>query len=159
MGFFKAYDMRGTFGRDFDLALVRKIGAALPGVLGARRFLVGRDARSTGPAVAAALSRGLASAGASVADIGLCSTPNNNTYNYSYNNTYYYSNNNTNNNTYNNTYNYTYNNSNNYSNNNTNYHTNHYTNNNTYNYTNYNSNNYTYNNSNNNTNNNYYYNT
>lgn len=75
MGFFKAYDMRGTFGRDFDLALVRKIGAALPGVLGARRFLVGRDARSTGPAVAAALSRGLASAGASVTDIGLCSTP------------------------------------------------------------------------------------
>ena len=75
MSFFKAYDMRGTFGRDFDLALVRKIGAALPGVLGARRFLVGRDARSTGPAVAAALSRGLASAGASVTDIGLCSTP------------------------------------------------------------------------------------
>ena len=30
MSFFKAYDMRGTFGADFDLDLVRRVGAALP---------------------------------------------------------------------------------------------------------------------------------
>ena len=29
MSFFKAYDMRGTFGVDFDLETVRKVGTAL----------------------------------------------------------------------------------------------------------------------------------
>ena len=29
MGFFKAYDMRGTFGVDFDLATVYRVGRAL----------------------------------------------------------------------------------------------------------------------------------
>ena len=30
MSFFKAYDMRGTFGVDFDLKTVYKVGKALP---------------------------------------------------------------------------------------------------------------------------------
>ena len=33
MGFFKAYDMRGTFGADFDLDTVYKVGLALPKVV------------------------------------------------------------------------------------------------------------------------------
>ena len=33
MGFFKAYDMRGTFGKDFDLDMVYKVGLALPKVV------------------------------------------------------------------------------------------------------------------------------
>lgn len=75
MGFFKAYDMRGTYGVDFDLPLVRKIGAALVKVVGGRRWLVGRDCRLTSEAVRDALVEGLREGGAEVTDIGLCTTP------------------------------------------------------------------------------------
>ena len=75
MSFFKAYDMRGTFGVDFDLDTVRKVGAALPKVVSAGRWLVGRDARTTSEAVRDALVAGLESSGAEVTDIGLATTP------------------------------------------------------------------------------------
>ena len=75
MGFFKAYDMRGTFGVDFDLDTVYRVGRELPGVIGAKRFLIGRDCRQTSPAIAATLKRGLADAGAEVTDLGLATTP------------------------------------------------------------------------------------
>ena len=75
MGFFKAYDMRGTFGADFDLDTVYRVGRELPGVIGAKRFLIGRDCRQTSPAIAAALTRGLTDAGAEVTDLGLATTP------------------------------------------------------------------------------------
>ncbi|MBQ4470994.1 MAG: phosphomannomutase/phosphoglucomutase [Kiritimatiellae bacterium] len=74
-GFFKAYDMRGTFGTDFDLGTVRRVGAALPKVVGGPRWLVGRDARTSSPSVHAALIDGLRSSGADVTDLGLCTTP------------------------------------------------------------------------------------
>ena len=74
-GFFKAYDMRGTFGVDFDLDTVRKVGAALPKVVTGSRWLVGRDARLSSPQVHAALVAGLSSAGVEVTDLGLCTTP------------------------------------------------------------------------------------
>ena len=84
MSFFKAYDMRGTFGVDFDLSTVRKVGRALPQVLSrangecggaAPRILVGRDCRTTSEAVRDALVAGLREAGAEVTDLGLCTTP------------------------------------------------------------------------------------
>ena len=99
MSFFKAYDMRGTFGVDFDLDTVCKVGKALPKVIqdanGARaanpadarspagespmfsrpRILVGRDCRVTSASVRDALVRGLTEAGAEVTDLGLCTTP------------------------------------------------------------------------------------
>ena len=75
MGFFKAYDMRGTFGVDFDLDTVFRVGRELPGVIGAKRFLVGRDCRQTSPQVASALMAGLADGGAEVTDLGLATTP------------------------------------------------------------------------------------
>ena len=75
MGFFKAYDMRGTFGVDFDLETVRKVGWALPQVIGGKRWLVGRDGRTTSEAVRDALVEGLAAAGAEVTDLGLVTTP------------------------------------------------------------------------------------
>ena len=70
MGFFKAYDMRGTFGADFDLDTVYRVGRELPGVIGAKRFLIGRDCRQTSPQVAAVLMAGLAEGGAEVSPIG-----------------------------------------------------------------------------------------
>ena len=75
MGFFKAYDMRGTFGVDFGLDTVRGVGRALPSVVGGRRWLVGRDCRETSEEVSAALVAGLVEAGADVVDMGLCTTP------------------------------------------------------------------------------------
>ena len=76
MSFFKAYDMRGEFGRDFDLDTVYRIGRWLPHVLDdARRWLIGRDARLSSPAVRDALCRGLTEAGCAVDDMGLATTP------------------------------------------------------------------------------------
>lgn len=75
MGFFKAYDMRGTFGVDFDLETVYLVGKALPTVVKGRRWLVGRDGRVSSSAMRDALVRGLAESGAEVTDLGLCTTP------------------------------------------------------------------------------------
>ena len=75
MGFFKAYDMRGTFGKDFDLATVRNVGEALPKVVGGRRWLVGRDCRVTSSDVRDALVAGLQASGAEVTDLGPATTP------------------------------------------------------------------------------------
>ena len=75
MSFFKAYDMRGTFGVDFDLETVYKVGKALPQVVKGRRWLVGRDCRVTSKDVRDALVKGLEEAGAEVTDLGLCTTP------------------------------------------------------------------------------------
>ena len=64
MSFFKAYDMRGTFGVDFDLETVRKVGTALVRVVAEKcpdatgrplRVLVGRDCRVTSKDVRDAL--------------------------------------------------------------------------------------------------------
>ncbi len=75
MGFFKAYDMRGTFGVDFDLDTVRKVGMALPKVVGGGRWLVGRDARVSSESIRDALVEGLRASGAEVTDMGLATTP------------------------------------------------------------------------------------
>ena len=75
MGFFKAYDMRGTFGVDFNLETVYRVGRALPHVVKGQRWLIGRDCRTSSAAVRDALVRGLVEAGADVMDLGLCSTP------------------------------------------------------------------------------------
>jgi len=75
MSFFKAYDMRGTFGVDFDLATVYAVGKALPQVVKGRKWLVGRDCRVTSNDVRDALVKGLSEAGADVTDLGLCTTP------------------------------------------------------------------------------------
>lgn len=75
MGFFKAYDMRGTFGVDFDLETVRKVGMALPKVVGGGRWLVGRDCRVSSESIRDALVEGLKASGVEVTDIGLATTP------------------------------------------------------------------------------------
>lgn len=67
--------MRGTFGVDFTLDTVYRVGKALPKVVEGKRWLVGRDCRVTSKAVCESLVRGLVEAGADVVDIGLCTTP------------------------------------------------------------------------------------
>lgn len=51
------------------------LGSALVIVLGPGPFVVGRDTRESGPAIAAGLSAGIAGAGGSVADLGVAPTP------------------------------------------------------------------------------------
>lgn len=75
MSFFKAYDLRGEFGADFDLDTVYRIGRWLPDLLDARKLLVGRDARLSSPAIRDALCRGLTESGCDVDDMGLATTP------------------------------------------------------------------------------------
>lgn len=74
MNFFKAYDMRGEFGKDFTPDDVYRIGLALPQVVKGRRWLVGRDVRLSSEAVHAALVAGLSAAGTEVTDLGLSTT-------------------------------------------------------------------------------------
>ena len=77
MSFFKANDMRGVFGSDFDLDTVYRVGRCLPSVLGlkGRRVLVGRDARLSSDKMRDALCRGLAESGCAVDDMGPATTP------------------------------------------------------------------------------------
>jgi phosphomannomutase len=75
---FKAYDIRGvvpsTLNEDVAQALGLAFGAeALR--LGEKTVAVGRDGRLSGPALTAALIRGLIDAGIEVIDIGLATTP------------------------------------------------------------------------------------
>ena len=75
MGIFKAYDIRGVWGRDWDGRTARAIGRSLPGLLDAREICVGRDARLSSDEVFAAFADGVREAGCGVADIGRCDTP------------------------------------------------------------------------------------
>ncbi|MBC7541577.1 MAG: phosphomannomutase/phosphoglucomutase [Candidatus Sericytochromatia bacterium] len=71
---FKAYDVRGIYGDDVTEALAYQVGRAYAAFTGARRVIVGRDMRDSGPSLSAALMKGLNEAGVDVVDIGLCST-------------------------------------------------------------------------------------
>lgn len=75
---FKAYDIRGivpdTLNEDVAEALGRAFGSAALRE-GERTVAVGRDGRLSGPALSAALVRGLVSSGIDVIDIGMVTTP------------------------------------------------------------------------------------
>ena len=72
---FKAYDIRGVYGRDFDGEDVYRIGFFLPGLLEAQTILVGRDVRESSEEIFSQLCRGITDAGADVHSIGLSTTP------------------------------------------------------------------------------------
>ena len=75
---FKAYDIRGTTPVTINEAVAEGLGLAFGTqamALGARVVAVGRDGRLSGPALAAALMRGLVAAGCEVIDIGMATTP------------------------------------------------------------------------------------
>jgi len=75
---FKAYDVRGLVPEQLDARLAYAIGDGFARFAAANdrsgRILIGRDARSSGPALAGALAAGAIAAGAGVTDLGLCST-------------------------------------------------------------------------------------
>ncbi len=75
MGAFHAYDIRGIWGKDWDLDVAYKVGYFIPRLLKTNKVLVGRDCRLSSDEIHDAAIRGLNDAGADVYDIGLSSTP------------------------------------------------------------------------------------
>ena len=75
---FKAYDIRGVVGQTIDEGFAEHLGRAFGSrrvAAGERAVAVGRDGRLSGPELAAALIRGLASTGLDVVDLGAVTTP------------------------------------------------------------------------------------
>ena len=72
---FKAYDIRGKIGVDFDNGFAYKLGKVLIKQLNAKKIVVGRDTRASSEGLAGELIRGVTDAGAEVIDIGAVSTP------------------------------------------------------------------------------------
>jgi phosphomannomutase len=68
---FKAYDVRGVVGTEINEDVAYRIGRAFAEHLGARKVVVGSDARLSGEALKQALANGLMDGGADVIDIGL----------------------------------------------------------------------------------------
>ena len=75
---FKAYDIRGVVPSTLNEAVAEGLGKAFGTralAEGQKAVAVGRDGRLSGPALSAALIRGLVAAGVRVIDVGLCTTP------------------------------------------------------------------------------------
>lgn len=75
MSVFKAYDIRGIYPDELNEELARRIGYAFATFLAGRRFVVGRDMRTSAEPVARAAAEGMMAAGANVIDIGMVTTP------------------------------------------------------------------------------------
>ncbi|ACL23524.1 phosphomannomutase/phosphoglucomutase [Chloroflexus aggregans] len=71
---FKAYDIRGIYPTELNEEVAYLIGRAFVTFLGADTVIVGRDMRTSGPALFDAVTRGIMDQGADVADIGMVST-------------------------------------------------------------------------------------
>lgn len=71
---FKAYDVRGIYPDQIDQEVAHRTGRAFVDFLGARRVIVGRDARDSSEPLSTAFIAGAVAQGADVTDIGLAST-------------------------------------------------------------------------------------
>jgi phosphomannomutase len=75
---FKAYDIRGIVGKTIDESFAEHLGRAFGTAAlnaGEKTVAVGRDGRVSGPSLVSALTRGLASTGVYVIDLGAVTTP------------------------------------------------------------------------------------
>jgi phosphomannomutase len=75
---FKAYDIRGVVPSTVNEMVAEALGRAFGSAAlaqGERTVAVGRDGRLSGPALSAALIRGLVASGVDVIDIGMATTP------------------------------------------------------------------------------------
>ncbi len=75
MGIFKAYDIRGIYGKDLDEAIFEKIARAYAKFANVKKVVVARDCRKSSDSLFAAFTKGLVDVGVDVIDIGLASTP------------------------------------------------------------------------------------
>ena len=75
---FKAYDIRGVFGKTLTAEIVEAIGQAIGSEAQARgltEIAIGRDGRLSGPELAEALAKGVQKSGVDVVDVGMVATP------------------------------------------------------------------------------------
>jgi phosphomannomutase len=72
---FKAYDVRGIYGEDFDEQAMYLIGQEAAKELDAKKLAIGRDARESGPVLYQALIQGVLDAGVDVVELGMVTTP------------------------------------------------------------------------------------
>ncbi|WP_341918322.1 phosphomannomutase/phosphoglucomutase [Polaromonas sp. YR568] len=75
---FKAYDIRGVVPSTVNEPVAEALGRAFGSIAlaqGEQTVAVGRDGRLSGPALSAALMRGLVASGVDVVDIGMATTP------------------------------------------------------------------------------------
>lgn len=74
-GIFKAYDIRGIYGDTLTDETAFKIGRAFATFTKCRKVVVGQDMRPHSKPLFESLARGLTKQGATVINLGLCSTP------------------------------------------------------------------------------------
>ncbi|MBU0636077.1 phosphomannomutase/phosphoglucomutase [Candidatus Micrarchaeota archaeon] len=72
---FKPYDIRAIYPTDLDEKGAEQIGRAIAVFAKTQNVIVGRDVRLSSSSIAKALIKGITEQGATVTDIGLCSTP------------------------------------------------------------------------------------
>ncbi len=72
---FKAYDIRGIWGKEIDSKVAFKIGSLIPLVFNIKKVLVGRDARLSSPEFFHSLTSGFLYSGIEVYDAGITTTP------------------------------------------------------------------------------------
>jgi phosphoglucosamine mutase len=77
---FRAYDIRGVYGKEITLDFAEKIGLCFGTFLGGGTVVMSRDARHGGPEIQEAVSRGLNRAGLDTIDAGMMPTPTANYY-------------------------------------------------------------------------------
>jgi len=71
---FKAYDIRGIYGQNLDESIAEAIGKGFATILKPTTVVVGRDGRTSSPALAEAVINGLTSVGVNVIRVGQVST-------------------------------------------------------------------------------------
>ncbi|MDD4019995.1 MAG: phosphomannomutase/phosphoglucomutase, partial [Kiritimatiellae bacterium] len=74
-GIFKAYDIRGIYGKDLTDGIAYRIGRAFATFTGCKKAVVARDIRPHSEPLFAALTQGITEQGADVIDLGYASTP------------------------------------------------------------------------------------
>jgi len=75
MSIYRAYDIRGEYGKDLNEEIAEKIGKAYGTLLGEGTVAVGCDTRLSSPSLKKALISGLINSGMEVWDIGVVPTP------------------------------------------------------------------------------------
>lgn len=71
---FKAYDVRGKLGDEFNEEIAYRIGLAIAESLRAKILVLGFDARETSPSLAKSIAKGVCDAGCDIMEIGLAGT-------------------------------------------------------------------------------------
>ncbi len=75
LNIFRANDIRGVYGKDFDDDFAYETGRALVKFLKCSKIIIGRDMRTSSNYLLKALSKGINDSGCDVIDIGLIDTP------------------------------------------------------------------------------------